>query len=131
MMNRNRDAGIANPDVVPSYKDEQTVEEPLLPVAAVPTHRYTTTLLPNSPNPFNPTTTIRFTLEKAMNVTLSIYNAKGRRVATLIDDVRGAGPHEARWDGTDASGSSVSSGGYFYRMTAGKTSLSRRMVLLQ
>jgi flagellar hook assembly protein FlgD len=52
-------------------------------------------------------------------------------VTTLANDVRGAGPHEAQWDGTDAAGSSVSSGVYFYRMKAGKASLSRRMVLLK
>ncbi len=50
---------------------------------------------------------------------------------TLIDELRGAGPHETRWDGTDASGAPVSSGVYFYRMRAGKTSQSRRMVLLK
>lgn len=132
VMSKSRDAGIPNPGVdVPSYRDEQTDEELLLPVAAVPTHRYATTLLYNSPNPFNPTTTIRFTLEKAMNVTLSIFDAKGRRVVTLIEDVRSAGPHDIRWDGTDAAGSSVSSGVYFYRMIAGKTVQSRRMVLLK
>jgi len=85
----------------------------------------------NHPNPFNPETTIRFTLEKAAHVTLSIYDAKGRWVTKLVDDVRSAGPHETRWDGTDAAGSSVSSGVYFYRMTVGNTSLSKRMVLLK
>ena len=100
-------------------------------VATVTTQRYGTVLLPNSPNPFNPETTIRFTLEKVVRVTLSIYDVKGRRVTTLIDDLRSAGLHEARWDGTDAAGSSVSSGVYFYRMRAGKTNLSRRMVLLK
>ena len=92
---------------------------------------FTNVLRGNFPNPFNPTTTIHFTLENTSHVTLSIYDARGRRVTTLIDDVRGAGPHEIRWDGTDAAGASVSSGVYFYRMKAGKTSLSRRMVLLK
>ncbi len=63
------------------------------------------------------------------------WNEKWRstagRVTTLIDDMRGAGPHETQWDGTDATGASVSSGVYFYRMTAGKTSLSKRMMLLK
>ena len=100
-------------------------------VATVKTQSYGVVLLPNSPNPFNPATTIHFTLEKAIHVTLSIYDAKGRRVTMLVDDVRSAGPHQVRWDGTDAAGSSVSSGVYFYRMRAGNTSLSRRMVLLK
>ena len=78
----------------------------------------------NVPNPFNPTTTIRFTLEKAVHVTISIHDVKGRRITTLIDDVRSAGPHEVLWVGANASGASVSSGVYFYRMRAVNNSLS-------
>jgi hypothetical protein len=100
-------------------------------IATVKTQSYATDLLPNAPNPFNPETTIRFTLEQAAHVTLSVYDAKGRQVTTLIDDMRVAGPHEVQWNGTDDSGATVSSGVYFYRMRAGKTNLSRRMVLLK
>jgi hypothetical protein len=100
-------------------------------VVNVKTRRYATALLPNSPNPFNPATTIRFTLETSEHVTLAIFDAKGRRVTTLVHEVRGAGPHEVQWDGTDAVGSSVASGVYFYRMRAGNVRLSRRMVLLK
>jgi hypothetical protein len=100
-------------------------------IATVKTQSYVTDLLPNVPNPFNPATSIRFTLEKAVHVTLSIHDVKGRRVTTLIDELRGAGLHETRWDGTDASGTILSSGVYFSRMRAGNASLSRRMVLLK
>ena len=100
-------------------------------IATVKAGGYDTVLLPNVPNPFNPETTIRFTLEKAVHVTLAIYNVNGKRVTSLIDDMRAVGPHEARWDGTDAAGAPVSSGVYFCRMSAGKTNLSRRMVLLK
>ena len=109
--------------------DSGPQEFQMLPAANA--RRYKTTLLPNSPNPFNPTTMIRFTLENAVHVTLSIYDAKGRLVTTLIDDVRSAGPNEARWDGTTASGASVSSGVYFYRMTAPGFSATKKMVLLK
>jgi len=85
----------------------------------------------NFPNPFNPATTIAFTLEAASRVTLSIYDAQGRLVATLVDGARPAGRYEAAWNGTDAAGAPVSSGVYFYRMKAGNTILSRRMVLLK
>jgi hypothetical protein len=85
----------------------------------------------NYPNPFNPRTTIAFTLETVARVTLSVYDAQGRRVTTLVDAVRPAGVHEAAWNGTDAAGNPVSSGVYLYRLKAGNTVLSKRMVLLK
>jgi len=85
----------------------------------------------NVPNPFNPETTIRFTLENVAHVSLAVYDAKGRHVTTLVDEVRGAGPHAARWNGTDTAGAPVSTGVYFYRMRAGNERLSKRMVLLK
>jgi len=100
-------------------------------IVTVRTEGYGVALLQNSPNPFNPITTIRFTLDRAQPVTLSIYNARGRLIVTLIDELRSAGVHDVQWDGSDRAGSSVSSGVYFYRMKAGKTSHSRRMVLLK
>jgi hypothetical protein len=99
--------------------------------ATVTTPALNVSLDQNHPNPFNPETTIRFTLDAAARVTFSIYDAKGRRVSTLLDETRGAGPHQVRWNGTDATGTQVSSGVYFYQMTAGNRVLSRRMVLLK
>ncbi|MCZ6765930.1 MAG: right-handed parallel beta-helix repeat-containing protein [bacterium] len=101
------------------------------PLVEVRTMAYTFLLGNNYPNPFNPETTIRFTLDREAHVTLSIYDAQGRWMKTLIDDVQGDGQHETRWDGTDAAGASVSSGVYFYRLKAGAVSQSRRMVLLK
>jgi hypothetical protein len=103
----------------------------LSPVATVSTKPYTTALLQNTPNPFNPVTTIHFSLENPVHVTLAIYDASGRRVATLVDGVRSAGPHAVQWGGLNTSGATVSSGVYFYLMRAGKTAISRRMVLLK
>jgi len=100
-------------------------------LASVTTPAQIVSLEQNHPNPFNPETTIRFTLEAQTHVRLSVYDAKGRQVTTLIDDARSAGPHMARWNGTDAAGAPVSSGVYFYRMRAGNRSLSKRMVLLK
>lgn len=101
------------------------------PPVAVQTRVYRTALMPNSPNPFNPTTMIRFTLESAAHVKLSVFDARGRFVMTLVDDVRGAGLHGARWNGADATGAPVSSGVYFCRFSAGTTIQSRKMVLLK
>ncbi len=71
------------------------------------------------PNPFNPTTTFSFTLPKASNVTLVVYDVKGQHVATLVDGYRKAGTHEAVFDGKG-----LVSGIYIYRLTANQTSRS-------
>jgi hypothetical protein len=85
----------------------------------------------NSPNPFNPTTAIRFSLSERQNVTLVVYDVNGRRVRALVSGVRNAGSHTVTWDGRDNAGSTVSSGVYFYRLDAGKFSDTKKMVLLK
>jgi hypothetical protein len=85
----------------------------------------------NSPNPFNPSTTIGFELDTRDHVTLVVYDAAGRRVRTLIDGPRDPGYGEAVWDGRSDAGSTVGTGIYIYRLTAGKRSLSRKMLLLK
>ncbi|PWB74286.1 hypothetical protein C3F09_04125 [candidate division GN15 bacterium] len=85
----------------------------------------------NFPNPFNPTTTISFTLPTASQVTLEIYNLLGQKVRTLVDAPMTAGNHSVMWNATDQSGRSVSSGVYFYRLVAGEQTASRKMVLLK
>jgi len=88
-------------------------------------------LLPNYPNPFNPTTTIRYTLNNTQRVTLAIYNLQGQKVRTLINHTQQAGEQQAVWDGFNDSGEAVGSGVYFYRLTADGFSESRKMVLLR
>jgi hypothetical protein len=85
----------------------------------------------NSPNPFNPTTTIRFSLPASERVTLAVYDARGALVRVLVDGQRATGKYDVSWDGRDNAGSPVTSGVYFYRLTAGKVSESRKMVLLK
>jgi hypothetical protein len=85
----------------------------------------------NTPNPFNPTTTIRFSLPANERVGLAIYAANGALVRMLVDEVRPRGTHDITWDGRDMAGNPVGSGVYFYRLTAGKFSDSRKMVLLK
>jgi hypothetical protein len=67
-----------------------------------------------SPNPFNPHTTIHFTLSAPGSVRLHVYDVSGRLVKTLADEAMGSGLHAVAWDGTSRSGSKVSSGVYFY-----------------
>ncbi|MBN1824697.1 MAG: carboxypeptidase regulatory-like domain-containing protein [Candidatus Eisenbacteria bacterium] len=88
-------------------------------------------LVGNVPNPFNPTTTIRFDLPKAGHVSLSVYDLAGRRVTTLVDRGMDAGSHDVIWTGLDSSGRSVASGIYFYRLEAENKTMTRKMVLLK
>lgn len=83
------------------------------------------------PNPFNPSTTISFTLKTAETVTVDIYNQKGQLVKTLVNSPMTAGTHSVNWNGTDAKGTNVASGLYFYRMQSGKYSSTRKMVLMK
>jgi hypothetical protein len=103
----------------------------LSPVEEVRIPKMTASLGQNTPNPFNPTTQISFSLPAREHVTVSVYDAAGRLVRTLVDDVRGAGAHDVQWDGRDNAGVTVGSGVYFYRMTAGKHTESRKMVMLK
>jgi hypothetical protein len=90
-----------------------------------------TYLAQNHPNPFNPVTTIGIGLSEPSNVVLQIYDVSGRLVRTLVDELLGAGPHEKVWDGRDSAGTSVASGVYFYRLTIGDKTLSKKMLLLK
>jgi hypothetical protein len=88
-------------------------------------------LAQNTPNPFNPTTTISFTLPERELVTLAIYDVSGQLVRTLVNNVREYGKNLVTWDGRDDAGVAVGSGVYFYRLTAGKFSESKKMVMLK
>jgi hypothetical protein len=88
-------------------------------------------LYQNTPNPFNPATTIRFDLPEATRVRLSVYNVKGELVATLMNRHMNEGRKEVSWMARDDGGRSVSSGIYFYRLVAGEFVQTRKMVLLR
>jgi len=91
-------------------------------------------LAQNSPNPFNPSTTISYSVPEGrsqVRVSLEIYDLRGRRVRSLVDEARDAGVYTVFWDGLDEQGGRVSSGVYFYRMRAGDFVQTRKMVLLK
>lgn len=88
-------------------------------------------LTQNYPNPFNPTTKISFYLPESARVRLDVYDVSGARVRTLVQGFASAGAHHPVWDGRDDDGDPVGSGVYFYRLTSGKTQLTRKMVLLK
>ncbi len=83
------------------------------------------------PNPFNPTTTIRFDLPMDSQVHLIIYDISGREVMRLVDEVRPAGYYELRWNGRDATGRQVPSGIYFTRLVTPEYSKSMKMLKLK
>jgi streptogramin lyase len=85
----------------------------------------------NVPNPFNPSTTIRFDLPKRTHVRLSVYNLKGQLVRVLVNRVIGEGSREVVWNGQDGRGRIVASGIYFYSLVAGDFAETRKMVLLR
>jgi hypothetical protein len=91
----------------------------------------TSQLIGNYPNPFNPVTQIRFTLPKAMDVKLVIYDVLGREVLTLLRGKQNGGGHVVNWNGIDKRGNAVSSGLYFYRLEAGGYSKTMKMMLLK
>ena len=85
----------------------------------------------NFPNPFNPQTTIAYQLPEAASVQLTIYNAAGQVVRTLMDERKEAGFYRALWDGADEAGRQAASGVYFYKLEAGDFMKVRRMVLVR
>jgi len=90
-----------------------------------------TALGKNYPNPFNPTTTISFTLAEAGPASLKIYNSKGQLVRQLANTEFNAGQHNLIWDGRDAKGRPVSSGLYLYRLQSQGFSQSNKMILMK
>ena len=89
------------------------------------------TLHDNYPNPFNPITTIRYSLVEDCFATLVIYNTLGQEVRTLVKGIRKASFHTVQWDGCNNDGRKVSSGLYFYRLQAGSFVQTRRMMLIE
>ncbi|RLC56948.1 MAG: hypothetical protein DRH89_04555, partial [Candidatus Cloacimonadota bacterium] len=107
------------------YFDQNVgIEDPVLPGA-----KYS---LSNYPNPFNPSTTIEFSIRSDSKIELSIYNIKGQKVKQLISNQLTLGEHSIIWKGDDDSGSSVSSGIYFYKLNVnGRTEAVKKCLLIK
>ena len=91
----------------------------------------TTALKINYPNPFNPETTISYSLSEAQKVKIEVYNLRGQLVRTLVNDNQAAGDHKVIWAGIDNNNRAVASGIYYHKMTAGKYSSTRKMILMK
>jgi hypothetical protein len=118
------------------YIDDLRIEG-IVPQTGVPEHPepvddpISARLFQNSPNPCNPSTTIGFALPASSEVVLSIYNARGQLVRTLVDGVKDGGYHEIFWDGMCEDGRAAASGVYLYCIRAEGIHDTRRLVLLK
>ncbi len=108
------------PNSVPN--DDMTIETPLLTKAV---------LHSAYPNPFNPSTTISFDLAGTENVCINIFNIKGQLIKNICNKTYDKGNHSIIWDGKDNQGNSCGTGVYFYKMTAGKTRQSKKMMMIK
>jgi hypothetical protein len=118
--------GLVGADTVGCGQSSVTEEIPTIPAALQ--------LGAARPNPFSAATEISYGIPggpRASRVVISIYDALGRRVRTLVDAERAPGTHMAAWDGNDNRGAKVASGVYFYRISWNGRSQTRRMVLLK
>jgi len=127
--------------VVAVYSGPDGVSEPTETVSATPSQPSSneddnlmpmvTKLYGNYPNPFNPSTVLRFSLACEDRVVIDIYSIKGQLVRSLVNGVYGAGVHNVVWNGRDELGRSVSSGIYFYRIRTSEYTGVRKMLLLK
>jgi hypothetical protein len=85
----------------------------------------------NYPNPFNPSTEIAFSLEQSSTINLTIFNVLGQKVKVLAEGSKQAGTHTLSWDGRDEMGAAVSTGLYFYKLTDGNNSVTKKMALMK
>ncbi|KAF5032445.1 Carboxypeptidase regulatory-like domain protein [anaerobic digester metagenome] len=90
-----------------------------------------TALKGNMPNPFNPETTIRYDILDPCIVNIEVYNLKGQKVRTLLNEAKTSGRHSVVFDAKDDRGNMLSSGVYFYRFTAGSYTSTRKMLLME
>jgi hypothetical protein len=115
--------GPMSADVTVVHEEPGSVDPNLIPLV--------TSLDGNYPNPFNPTTMIKFGLHEDQAVSLTIYNVKGEKVRTLVNGELEAGYHSVLWNGRDDNGKTASSGVYFYKMKAGKYISTKKMILMK
>lgn len=88
-------------------------------------------LFQNTPNPFNPSTIIRYTVAEENHVELAIFNVRGQLITTLVNGSRHRGSHDVSWDGKNGSGATVASGVYFCRLKIGSYQSVKKLLLLK
>lgn len=122
-----------------NQNDRQTIMKSALDFFGAPsvvskentTSPYTYTLHQNYPNPFNPTTNISYSVAKAGQVNVAVFNVIGEKIAELVNGYKTAGSYGVTWNGKDNAGQNVASGVYFYRIKAGNFTMTKKMVLMR
>jgi hypothetical protein len=110
--------------------DEEITTVTVNPTTGVPDSSVVL-LRQNWPNPARTGTTIRFVLPSPAEVALDVYDVAGRWVASLENGLLDEGPHDSPWDLTDATGNTVASGVYFYRLKTGDETLTRKLIVVR
>lgn len=121
---------VTAPDHVP-YRGSVTLAPSHGGEGADGEHTVRAALMQNHPNPFGPTTDIAYVISERKDVHIAVYDARGRRVAVLLDREVTPGTHSVTWSGQDELGAHVGSGTYFVRMTIGSLCFDRKIVLLR
>jgi len=112
--------------------EDETGQRTLFETEAVTVPKASLTLYQNAPNPFNPSTDVRYYLPEASVITVAVYDIAGRLVAKLVDgEATPAGNHVVEWNGRGDRGQPVPSGVYFCRLQAGVRTLSQKMILVR
>ena len=114
-----------------ALSDEATVTTPPPTSAVDDALLHKTALIGNYPNPFNPETTISFSIAVSGSTSLKIFDIKGQHVKTIVDENLPSGSHKVVWNGTDVNENHVSSGIYFYRLQTQNSSQTQKMVLMK
>jgi hypothetical protein len=89
------------------------------------------TLEQNFPNPFNPVTTIRYTVSDQQQINISVYDMRGNLVKNLLNSIQWPGVKMVQWDATDNYGAAVSAGVYLYKIQAGTFSETKKMIFIK
>ena len=92
---------------------------------------YIFTLKQNHPNPFNPSTTINYTISEESEISIIIYDLVGSKVIEFFSSSRPSGTHSIQWNGTDQQGNRVPAGIYFYQLKTGDFLQTKKMVLMK
>ena len=114
------------------YNERQQGQAGIIPSSS--TIPKTFSMAQNYPNPFNPSTTIRYEVPQgrpSVHVEITIYDLRGRRVRTLVDEEKEPGIYQVHWDGRDAAEKKVPSGVYLYKIMAGDFLSTRKMVVVR
>ncbi len=100
-------------------------------VTGIQTQNLNYKLFPAYPNPFNPSTTISYSIASESSVSLEIYDGLGRLVKTLVNEIEGQGKYTVTWNADCNNGEQAAGGIYIYRMKAGKYAETKKMILLK